>query len=47
MKSLVDLFKWTKRFYSVNLIEIKEKLTHYQSKVVTLNCKTDIKAIVD
>ncbi len=47
LKSLVDLLKWTKKFYNVNLIEIKEKLTHYQSKVVVLSCKTDIKAIVD
>lgn len=47
LKSLVELLKWTKKFYSVNLIEIKEKLAQYQSKVVVLSCKADIKAIVD
>lgn len=47
LKSLVHLLKWTKKFYNVNLIEIKEKLTHYQSKVVVLRCRNDTKAILD
>jgi len=47
LRSLIHLLKWTKKFYDVNLIEIKEKLTHYQSKVVVLRCKNDIKAILD
>ena len=47
LKSLVHLLKWTKKFYNVNLIEIKEKLTHYQSKVLVLSRKNDIKAILD
>ncbi len=47
MKSLVHLLKWTKKFYAVNLIEIKEKLTHYQSKVVILSRKNDIKAMLE
>lgn len=47
LKSLVDLLKWTKKFYKVNLIEIREKLAHYQSKVVVLSSRNDIKAILD
>ncbi len=47
LKSLVHLLKWTKKFYAVNLIEIKEKLTHYQSKVVILSRKNDIKAMLE
>jgi len=47
LKSLVHLLKWTKKFYNVNLIEIREKLTHYQNKVVVLSSKNDIKAILN
>lgn len=46
LKSLVYLLKWTKKFYKVNLIEIREKLAHYQSKVVFLSSKNDINAIL-
>lgn len=47
LKSLIHLLKWTEKFYNVNLVEIKEKLAAYQSKVRVLRCKEDIKAILD
>ena len=47
LKSLIALLKWTEKFYHVNLIEISEKLAHYQNKVTVLHGRNDIKAILD
>ncbi len=47
MKSLIRLLKWTEKFYSVNLIEIQEKLSHYQGKVAVLCRRNDINAVLD
>lgn len=47
LKSLIRLLKWTEKFYSVNLIEIQEKLSHYQGKVAVLCRRNDINAVLD
>ena len=39
--SLLQLLKWTKKFYNVNLLEIKDKLRNYQSKVIMICSRKD------
>lgn len=39
LSSLFSLLKWTKKFYSVNLPEIRNTLAKYENKVVTLSGK--------
>lgn len=46
LRSVIDLLKWTKKFYNVNLVAIKEKLGNYQDKVVILKSKKDVNAIL-
>lgn len=42
VKSLISLLKWTKKFYRVNLPEIKAELAPYSGKTVCLTRKRDI-----
>lgn len=42
IKSLTSLLKWTKKFYKVNLPEIKAELEPYSGKTVCLTRKRDI-----
>ena len=41
LKSLFLLLKWTKKFYNVNLVEIKEMLCNFQSKVITIRSRKE------
>lgn len=42
VKSLISLLKWTKKFYKVNLPEIKTELEPYSGKTVSLTRRRDI-----
>lgn len=39
LNSLISLLKWTKKFYKVNLPQIRSTLSKYETKVVTLSGK--------
>ncbi|CCX37500.1 putative uncharacterized protein [Clostridium sp. CAG:1013] len=43
LSSLISLLKWTNKFYHVNLPQIRSILSKYETKVVTLSRKQDIK----
>ncbi len=42
LKSLKELLKWTDKFYSDNLLKIKEILSGYKTKVVVLKTEKEI-----
>lgn len=42
VQSLISLLKWTKKFYGVNLPEIKAELETYSGKTVCLTRKRNI-----
>ncbi len=42
LKSLKELLKWTDKFYSDNLLKIKEILNGYKTKVVVLKTEKEI-----
>jgi adenylate kinase family enzyme len=46
LSSLVSLLKWTKKFYHVNLPQIRSTLSKYENKVVTLPHKQDIQHLI-
>lgn len=46
LSSLISLLIWTKKFYQVNLLEIKEILLSYENKVIIINKRKDIDKIV-
>ena len=45
-RSLLDLLGWTKKFYRVNLPEIHEKLQPYQSKVIRITNKRELRQVM-
>lgn len=45
-RSLLDLLKWTRKFYSVNLPEIHEKLQPYQNKVIRITNKKELRQMI-
>ncbi len=46
LKSLRDLLKWTNTFQKENMKEIKEILNPYESKVIWLSKKKEVKRII-
>lgn len=46
LKSLVSLLRWTKKFYRVNLPEIKNSLLPYENKIVSVSSKREISRIL-
>lgn len=42
LKSLKELLKWTDKFYSDNLLKIKEILNGYKTKVIVLKTEKEI-----
>ena len=42
-RSLIDLLRWTKKFYLINLPEIKSALEPYSDKVITLRTPDDFR----
>lgn len=45
-RSLLDFLNWTKKFYSVNLPEIHEKLQPYQNKVIRIKNKEELRQVM-
>ena len=45
-RSLLDLLRWTKKFYRVNLPEIHEKLQPYQNKVIRIKNKEELRQVM-
>lgn len=46
LKALMELLKWTKKFYGVNLPKIKDTLAPYQKKVVCVSGKNEVRVIL-
>ena len=44
--SLLDLLKWTKKFYRMNLPEIHGKLQPYQHKVIRITNKKELRQVL-
>ena len=47
VKSVVELLKWTRKFYKVNLPVIRKTLSPYTGKVITLSHKEEVQHLVD
>lgn len=47
LKSLHDLLKWTDKFQTVNMSEIKKILDQYNNKVIFLKSREDIRRIIE
>ena len=47
LQSLVNLLKWTSRFYKVNFLEIQQELEPYHEKVFEVHSKKEIKHILE
>lgn len=47
LKSVVDLLKWTRKFYRVNLPAMRKILSPYTGKVITLSHKKEIQRLFD
>ena len=45
-QSLLDLLRWTKKFYRMNLPEIHEKLQPYQHKVIRITNKRELRQVL-
>lgn len=46
LTSLIRLLKWTRKFYAVNLPEIRAMLQDYEDKVVTIKSRKEIQDLL-
>lgn len=47
LASLIALLKWTRKFYAVNLPEIRAELQRYDEKVIIIKHKAQLRSILD